>query len=201
MNDLYGTYSRSAQGVAPIFKERMKWLSRINRLITLLKEQYQDAASKVVLFKGRLLVGRKFIVDASGATSHPSNMAFYSPGPFVPFLPSKHFPAKVYLEVTISFHPNCSENILILARKIDTIESRWKAYAIVCIKQGPSLEFVPTPDCVSWVDAIYSVCVVASAIRVLEELAEVIEVKSSAHSVPTWKTPGGIWSACSACSI
>lgn len=111
-------------------------------------------------------------------------MTFHPPGPFVTFFPPKQLGTEVHLEIAPTLHANSCEDVLLVPGKIDASERIRKAYTIVGEEQRPCLEYISAAHGVAWADGFYRVCVVSSAVGVLEELAEVVQVKAGTHSVP-----------------
>ena len=81
--------------------------------------------------------------------------------------------------------------------QVNTRECRRQALTVVGVKYGACLELVGAADGVSWVDAGYGIGVVASAVGILEEFAEIVEMETGAHSVPSRETPYWVRSTCS----
>lgn len=122
-------------------------------------------------------------------------MPLNPPRPFAPLFPPKILTSKINLKVAMAFHAYRGEHIVIMPGEIYSREGRGQAHAVVREEQRPRGELVPTPNGIARVDASHIVGVVAPAIGVLEELAEVVQMEPGAESVPAGQPPGRVRAA------
>jgi hypothetical protein len=125
-------------------------------------------------------------------------MSFNLPSPFISFLPPEIVATKIDLKFAASFNTDSRKHIVYLTGKVNTIECHGEAVAIVGIEQTATRKLVAAPDRVTRVYSSEIWCIIATSIWVFKELAEVIEVKTSAEPVPTRKAILRIWPACRA---
>lgn len=82
-----------------------------------------------------------------------------------------------------------------LSGKVKAGECYGEPVAIVGVKQTATRKLVAATDGVTGTYSSKIWCIIASSVWVFEKLAEVVEVKASAESIPTRKTIFRIWSA------
>jgi hypothetical protein len=116
-------------------------------------------------------------------------MPLNSPCPLIPFFPPKYVTSKINLEFTLPRYANCREDIVTKARDVSN-KSAWQPDTVVRVEQTPRRELVTTSNGVHRFDMAnpdWETVIVLPTVRVLEELSKVVQMKTGAISVPTWK--------------
>jgi hypothetical protein len=143
-------------------------------------------------------VRRQVFVISSRRARQSTDMSLDSPRPLVPLLPSKKLAAKVDLKFVRAFDADCSEHVVSVSRDVHSTERVGEAQAVPSEEDGRGGEFITKANRIAWLDTATlgqarQLVVVSSAVWILEEFAQVVEVQAGAESVPTWKTPGRVW--------
>jgi hypothetical protein len=129
----------------------------------------------------------------SRTTRQPSNVSFNSPSPFIPLLPLKQLPTEVNLNCIFPFQAYSSVYVMILTREINTCKSNWQAIAVVRVENAPIDKFVSIANDVSGRNVVQLISVIAAAIWILKEFAEIIKMETRTQSIPSRQSPRWIW--------
>lgn len=145
-----------------------------------------------------LVIRRQLVTCPAWPSRQCSNMSLHTPCPFVPLLPPEYVSPEVHFKLTRALHADRGIHIVCSAGEVHARERIREAHAVVGKEHGAERKRVTQPDGVSRDDACEEWGVVATAVGVFEELAEVIQVQACTETVPAWETPGRIWPTCRA---
>ena len=124
-----------------------------------------------------------------------------TPRPLIGRLPHKDIASEVDLHIARALHPDRRKHVVVVLRHEDARERGWKRYTVVGEEQTPAGELVAAADDVARAEAREDAAgvVVASAVWIFKEFAEVIEVEGGGEAIPAWVPPFGIGAASSSC--